>query len=96
MKGPICLWLWVCQSNVQDSSGDVVSSCVYSNKSMRYFHKCKIALIAIRLLLFQAISWPLDWSGQDFQYVFPPVAPVEVGFTFTNIYLFGRIWKCNT
>ena len=49
------------------------------------FYKCKIALITI--------SWPLDSSGQDFQYVFPPVAPVEVGFTFTNINLFGRIWN---
>ena len=57
------------------------------------FYKCKIASITIKLILFQAISWPLDWSGQDFQYLFPPVASVEVGFTFTNIYLFGRILK---
>ena len=32
--------------------------CIF--KSMRYFHKCKIALIAIKLLLFQAISL---WIG---------------------------------
>ena len=57
------------------------------------FYKCKIASITIKLILFQAISWPLDWSGQDLQNVFPPVAPVEVGFKFTNIYLFGRILK---
>ena len=41
-----------------------------------YFYKCKIALIAIKLLLFQAISRPMAWPGRDFQHVF---APVEVG-----------------
>ena len=30
----------------------------------------------------------MDWSGQDFQYVSPPVAPVEVGFSFTNVYIY--------
>ena len=41
---------WVCQSDVQDSSGDVVSSCVY--QCVFFSHKCKIALIAIKLLFF--------------------------------------------
>ena len=56
----------VCQSDVQDTSGEVVSSCVY--------RKCKIALITYKFLLLQAISCHMAWLGRDFQCDFAPVA----------------------
>ena len=51
--------------------GDVGSSCVELN-----FYKCKIAFIAIKFLLFQAISNHKAWPGQDFQCDFAPVTLV--------------------
>ena len=47
-------------------------------KKYFYFYKCKIALITIKFLLFQAISCHMAWPGWDFQCDFAPVAFVMV------------------
>ena len=40
----------------------------------KYSCKCKIVLIRIKFLLFQAISSHMAWPGSDFQCDFAPIA----------------------
>ena len=79
------------QSDVQYCSGELVSSCVQSN-----FYKCKIALITIKFLLFQAISNHKAWPGQDFQCDFAPVASVifSLHACYVELHSMQSNWLC--
>ena len=60
--------------------------CIF--KSMRYCHKCKIALIAIKLLFFRPFCYELVWS------IFPICLPSSCPcWGWFYIYKYLSIWK---
>ena len=60
------------------------------------FYKCKIALITIKFLLFQAISNHKAWPGQDFQCDFAPVASVifSLHACYVELHSMQSNWLC--